>query len=216
MTTDLIDKKIAVKVELSSGVVTVGGMCKGSGMIHPNMATMLGFVTTDVVVEPGVWSSLVRGSTTRSFNQITVDGDTSTNDCVLALASGGSGIKAESKDDVQKLGEALDACCIHLAKSIARDGEGATILLQIEVRRERKENRGANSQFSELRRLLTFLFSHVPNRYPARKRMKTQQRLQKPLPEAVWSRVPSLDAIQTGDGSQRLLVAQECSLLRRI
>eukprot|EP00188_Purpureofilum_apyrenoidigerum_P004827 Plantae.Rhodophyta-Purpureofilum_apyrenoidigerum.ctg5773.p1 GENE.Plantae.Rhodophyta-Purpureofilum_apyrenoidigerum.ctg5773~~Plantae.Rhodophyta-Purpureofilum_apyrenoidigerum.ctg5773.p1 ORF type:complete len:441 (+),score=70.59 Plantae.Rhodophyta-Purpureofilum_apyrenoidigerum.ctg5773:120-1442(+) len=133
MTTDLVKKTIAYKVRLRSGEITVGGTCKGSGMIHPNMATMLGFVTSDVGVDSKIWTDLVKVATTKSFNQITVDGDTSTNDCLLALASGASNVQAESQSDIELLGNALNETCKYLAKSIARDGEGATILLEIEV-----------------------------------------------------------------------------------
>lgn len=134
MTTDLVDKQVAYRTQLSSGTVSVGGMSKGSGMIHPNMATMLGFVTADVAIEPEEWKSIIQTATRKSFNQITVDGDTSTNDCLIGLASGASGVKAESAKDVAIVSEAVTACCRHLAKAIARDGEGATVLLEVDVR----------------------------------------------------------------------------------
>jgi len=133
MTTDLVQKTVAYKVKLSSGEVTVGGTSKGSGMIHPDMATMLGFVTSDVGVDSKVWTDLVKTAAVKSFNQITVDGDTSTNDCLMALASGASGTRAESQEDIQLLGTALNETCKYLAKAVARDGEGSTILLEVEV-----------------------------------------------------------------------------------
>jgi len=133
MTTDLTDKQIAYKVRLSSGTVIVGGMSKGSGMIHPNMATMLGFVTSDAAVESGTWSTIVKEASRKSFNQITVDGDTSTNDCLIALANGASEVAVDTQEDLKLLTETVTRCCQHLAKAIARDGEGATVLLEIRV-----------------------------------------------------------------------------------
>ncbi|PNW71168.1 hypothetical protein CHLRE_16g694850v5 [Chlamydomonas reinhardtii] len=136
-TTDLVSKEAALRVTLSSGaVVTVGGMCKGSGMIHPNMATMLGVVTCDAAVSSDVWTGIVKRASVASFNSITVDGDTSTNDCVIGLASGAAGnppITDPASQDAQLLDAAVTALMQGLAKSIAWDGEGATCLLEIEV-----------------------------------------------------------------------------------
>ncbi|PKI57710.1 hypothetical protein CRG98_021900 [Punica granatum] len=110
-------------------------MGKGSGMIHPNMATMLGVVTTDAVVSSDVWRKMVKVSVDRSFNQITVDGDTSTNDTVIALASGlsGSVISSLDSDEGRQLQSCLDGVMQGLAKSIAWDGEGATCLIEVNV-----------------------------------------------------------------------------------
>ncbi|KAL8039428.1 hypothetical protein ABFX02_10G036400 [Erythranthe guttata] len=116
--------------------VRVGGMAKGSGMIHPNMATMLGVITTDAFVTSDVWRKMVRVAVNRSFNQITVDGDTSTNDCVIALASGLSGankISSLDSSDAEHLQACLDVVMQGLAKSIASDGEGATCLIEVKV-----------------------------------------------------------------------------------
>ncbi|GJN08256.1 hypothetical protein PR202_ga26162 [Eleusine coracana subsp. coracana] len=93
-TTDLVSKSIAVQTEIGGVPIRIGGIAKGSGMIHPNMATMLGVLTTDAQVSSDVWREMVRMSVSRSFNQITVDGDTSTNDCVIAMASGLSGLSS--------------------------------------------------------------------------------------------------------------------------
>jgi len=136
MTTDLVPKMASTQVELFGTPVTIGGVAKGSGMIAPNMATMLAFVCTDAVVEPTVLNHWLRRGADRSFNRITVDGDTSTNDCILLLASG----RAENKiiGDVAGpesllFGAALEAVLLDLAKQIVYDGEGATKFIAIEV-----------------------------------------------------------------------------------
>ena len=135
VTTDLVTKSIALETQMGDRPVRVGGIAKGSGMIHPNMATMLGFITCDAAVSPQLWQNMLRRATEKSFNQITVDGDTSTNDCLLALANGESRTPAitEPGPEADKLEAMLSEVCIHLAKSIARDGEGATCLIEIEV-----------------------------------------------------------------------------------
>ncbi|KAI3937944.1 hypothetical protein MKX01_027871 [Papaver californicum] len=135
-TTDLVCKSVAVETEVGGTKIRVGGMAKGSGMIHPNMATMLGVVTTDALVTTDVWRKMVKTAVNRSFNQITVDGDTSTNDTVIALASGISGSTAISSLDsfeAAQLQACLDAVMQGLAKSIAWDGEGATCLIEVSV-----------------------------------------------------------------------------------
>lgn len=135
-TTDLVSKSVAMETEVGGTPIRIGGMAKGSGMIHPNMATMLGVVTTDALVTSNIWREMVRISVNRSFNQITVDGDTSTNDCVIALASGVSGSTMISSLDsygARQLQACLDAVMQGLAKSIAWDGEGATCLIEVTV-----------------------------------------------------------------------------------
>uniref|UniRef100_A0A7C9CYU7 Arginine biosynthesis bifunctional protein ArgJ, chloroplastic n=2 Tax=Opuntia streptacantha TaxID=393608 RepID=A0A7C9CYU7_OPUST len=135
-TTDLVRKTVAIEAKVGETYVRLGGMAKGSGMIHPNMATMLGVVTTDAVVDSDVWRKMVQVSVSRSFNQITVDGDTSTNDTVIALASGLSGaarISNLSSPEAAQLQSCLDAVMQGLAKSIAWDGEGATCLIEVSV-----------------------------------------------------------------------------------
>ena len=135
LTTDLVTKSTALEAEIDGYTVRVGGMAKGSGMIHPTLATMLAFLTCDAAVDPHLWQQLLQQAADLSFNQITVDGDTSTNDMVLALANGQSGIptvQAGTKA-AQALAEVVVQVCIHLAKAIARDGEGATKLLEIRV-----------------------------------------------------------------------------------
>eukprot|EP00892_Ulva_mutabilis_P004249 jgi/Ulvmu1/2196/UM013_0042.1 len=133
-TTDLVSKSCAVEVDLGGAAVRLGGMAKGSGMIHPNMATMLALLTCDAAVAPDVWSAMLKRAVTRSFNAITVDGDTSTNDTVLALASGAAGndvIADAGAPAAQRLEAAMTAVLQGLAKAIAWDGEGATCLLEV-------------------------------------------------------------------------------------
>lgn len=135
VTTDLVTKSIALETTLGDRPVRIGGICKGSGMIHPNMATMLAFVTCDAAVSTSLWQEMLSRAADRSFNQITVDGDTSTNDTLLALANGQSRTPAitEMGPEAEKLEAMLTAVCQHLASSIARDGEGATCLIEVEV-----------------------------------------------------------------------------------
>ncbi|HEY9645825.1 MAG TPA: bifunctional ornithine acetyltransferase/N-acetylglutamate synthase [Chroococcidiopsis sp.] len=134
-TTDLVPKSIALETTIDGRPVRIGGICKGSGMIHPNMATMLAFVTCDAAISPHLWQDMVARAADKSFNQITVDGDTSTNDTLLAFANGESRTPAitEPGPEADKLEAMLTEACMHLAKAIARDGEGATCLLEIQV-----------------------------------------------------------------------------------
>ncbi len=132
MTTDTRPKIASHTFAHSGGIVTIAGMCKGAGMIHPNMATMLAVVTTDARVEPAVLDTALRYAADRSFNRISVDGDTSTNDTLLLLASGASGVQIGA-DDAAFLA-ALRAVCTDLARQVARDGEGATRLVELQVR----------------------------------------------------------------------------------
>lgn len=135
MTTDLVMKSIALETQFGDRPVRIGGIAKGSGMIHPNMATMLAFVTCDAAVSPPLWQEMLTRAANRSFNQITVDGDTSTNDTLIALANGQSRTPAITGPgpDADKLEGMLTAVCEHLAKAIARDGEGATCLIEAQV-----------------------------------------------------------------------------------
>ncbi len=133
MTTDTYAKHLAVQIELPDGMVTIGGMAKGSGMIHPNMATMLGVVTTDAQVEAGVLDGMLRTAVNHSFNRITVDGDTSTNDTVFLLANGASGISIADEKSKSAFQQALTHVCTELAHMIVRDGEGATKFVEIQV-----------------------------------------------------------------------------------
>ena len=129
LTTDLVDKQVALEAELGGRRVRIGGMAKGSGMIHPDMATMLAFFSCDAGLEPEHWQAMVRRAVQRSFNAITVDGDTSTNDTVLAFAAGPA-LPSEHHADLE---EGLTEAMQHLARAIARDGEGATCLIEVQV-----------------------------------------------------------------------------------
>ncbi|MEG3439206.1 bifunctional ornithine acetyltransferase/N-acetylglutamate synthase [Pannus brasiliensis CCIBt3594] len=135
MTTDLVPKSIALETTIDGRPVRIGGIAKGSGMIHPNMATMLSFVTCDAAVSTHLWQSMLSRAANKSFNQITVDGDTSTNDSLIALANGQSRTMAitEPGKDAEKLEAMLTEVCQYLARSIARDGEGATCLVEVRV-----------------------------------------------------------------------------------
>lgn len=132
LTTDTFPKERALEVELSGGTVRIGGMAKGSGMIAPDMATMLAFLTSDASIHPDDLRSALRSVAERTFNSITVDGETSTNDMVVALANGASGVEV-GHEDLPAFEEAFEKICSELAKMIVRDGEGATKLVEITV-----------------------------------------------------------------------------------
>lgn len=136
MTTDTYPKEMAVQVEIGGKIVTVGGMAKGSGMIHPNMATLLCFITTDAAVSPHLLEQALKHAVGRSFNMVTVDGDTSTNDTVLIMANGLAGNKPVDEEgrafDIFR--QALGEVCARLAVAVAKDGEGATKLIEVEAR----------------------------------------------------------------------------------
>jgi glutamate N-acetyltransferase/amino-acid N-acetyltransferase len=137
MTTDTYSKMFAVEFDLAGGKVgRIGAIAKGSGMIAPNMATMLGFVTTDVAIDPAVLKAMLARCVWHTFNSISVDGDTSTNDMVIVLASGLAGnetIAGLETKDANTFETALYNVCLRLAKEIARDGEGATKLVEVRV-----------------------------------------------------------------------------------
>lgn len=136
LTTDTKTKHIAVKIEIDGKTITIGGAAKGSGMIHPNMATMLGYITTDADVEPDSLQQALKTITNQTFNMITVDGDCSTNDTVLLLANGLQKNQPLSEKHPQwpHFLEALKLVSEDLAKQIARDGEGATKLIEVNVK----------------------------------------------------------------------------------
>lgn len=135
MTTDTVPKEIAFEFEIAGKKVTIGGMCKGSGMIHPNMCTMLGFITTDVNISKSMLYEALSNDIKDTFNMISVDGDTSTNDTVLLLANGLADNPqiTEKNEDYYKFVEALHAVNEYLSKKIAGDGEGATALFEVKV-----------------------------------------------------------------------------------
>lgn len=135
MTTDTVKKETAATLTLKGKTVTIGGMCKGSGMIHPNMCTMLGFITTDAAIAKELLQEALKEVVQDTFNMVSVDGDTSTNDTVLLLANGlaGNDEITEKNEEYQQFKAALQEVSICLAKAIAADGEGATALFEVKV-----------------------------------------------------------------------------------
>ena len=133
MTTDLVRKEVAYELELSGGTVRIGAMAKGSGMIHPNMATLLAYVTTDAKVDAPALQKMLSAACDKSFNMLTVDGDTSTNDSLFLLANGASGVELRTEEDRAAMAEIVELICVDMARRIAADGEGATHLLEVEA-----------------------------------------------------------------------------------
>jgi glutamate N-acetyltransferase/amino-acid N-acetyltransferase len=136
MTTDTMPKAFSKRIELKSGAATVTGIAKGAGMIRPDMATMLGFVATDAAVPRNALQGIARRAADRSFNCITVDGDTSTNDAFMVIATG-AGAAAKTKPDLLEIEKGISAVAEKLAQAIVRDGEGATKFVTIRVERGR-------------------------------------------------------------------------------
>lgn len=136
MTTDTFPKELAISFQVAGTTVKMGGIAKGSGMIHPNMATMLGFITTDIAIDGLALKIAIKEATEKSFNMITVDGDTSTNDMVTIMANGQAKNEILTLDhpDFHKFQQALNYLTSELAKLIAKDGEGATKLLEVQVK----------------------------------------------------------------------------------
>ncbi|NOY53131.1 MAG: bifunctional glutamate N-acetyltransferase/amino-acid acetyltransferase ArgJ [Deltaproteobacteria bacterium] len=139
LTTDTFPKSKAVEIREKTGRFRIGGIAKGSGMIHPDMATMLAFFTTDAAIAPALLKKALRTAVDRSFHRITVDGDTSTNDTVLILANGASGIRIEEGELISSgFQKALNGICLELAQEIVKDGEGATKFITLRVIHGRK------------------------------------------------------------------------------
>lgn len=135
MTTDTKPKTF----EVQGSKFTIGGMCKGAGMIHPNMATMLAVITTDAKVAPDVLAQALRVAVNQSFNRISIDGDMSTNDTVLLLANGASGYEIRAPQPIAEFTDALTQVCVNLAKQLVRDGEGVTKFVEINITGARDE-----------------------------------------------------------------------------
>ncbi|NLD50021.1 MAG: bifunctional glutamate N-acetyltransferase/amino-acid acetyltransferase ArgJ [Clostridiaceae bacterium] len=133
MTTDLVPKEIAVDIEIQGERVRIGGMAKGSGMIHPNMATMIGIITTDVNISRGLLNKAFKEIVSHTFNRVSVDGDTSVCDMVLVFANGAAENSGIVKEDVEysNFKSALEYVCVNLSRMIAKDGEGATKLVEV-------------------------------------------------------------------------------------
>jgi glutamate N-acetyltransferase/amino-acid N-acetyltransferase len=167
MTTDLVPKEAFIQTTIGDQTISLGGMAKGSGMIHPNMATMLAVIVTDAVIEPDTLVIALKQAVNRTFNRVTVDGDTSTNDTVVMLASGQSdqtpitGHTAE----FEAFELALNDLCTDLARAIARDGEGATKLLEVTVSGAATETEAeiAAKTMATSPLLKTALFGNDPN-----------------------------------------------------
>ena len=147
MTTDTKPKQACVTTTIGGKKVTVGGMSKGSGMIEPNMATMLGFITTDAAITPAMIKRALKLAIAKSFNRLVVDGDESTNDSVFLLASGAAGnaVIAQGGADFDAFREALEAVCISLARQMATDGEGATKFVTVTVKGAKSEKDAARA-----------------------------------------------------------------------
>ena len=167
MTTDIVRKNIAVKVTTDAGTFYIGGISKGSGMIAPNMATMLAFITTDADISSELLQPLLRNIVDRTFNAITVDGDTSTSDQCIVLASGLSGVSISDTTSLlyQDFSDVLEAVMLYLAKAIARDGEGATKLVEIRVTGAPSDAdaRAVAKTIAESPLVKTALFGNDPN-----------------------------------------------------
>lgn len=168
MTTDTRPKSCAVQVTLPNGPIVIGGMAKGAGMIHPNMATLLCVVTTDAALSPAALDAALRFAADRSFHSISIDGDTSTNDTLLVLANGHAAtplIDDIDSEAGQAFLEGLTAVCQHLAQAVVRDGEGATRFVTIRVRGARDDAEAHRAAMSVARSPLvkTALFGADPN-----------------------------------------------------
>ena len=142
MTTDTVKKEYAVETEIGGVSVRIGGIAKGSGMIHPNMGTMLGYLTTDCAIAPELLQKALKEACDQSFNRISVDGDTSTNDSLILLASGLANNPriGEEGEDYEQFKSALNTLCVYLARMMAKDGEGAKHLITCTISHARDEN----------------------------------------------------------------------------
>jgi glutamate N-acetyltransferase/amino-acid N-acetyltransferase len=166
MTTDTRPKEISIEIGIDGGTIRIGGICKGSGMIEPNMATLLAFVTTDAEVWPEVLHAALTSAVERTFNCVTVDGDTSTNDSLLILANGASGVRVTPESPSHRaFCDGLVYVCTHLAKELARDGEGATKLVEIQVggARSPSQARKVGKSIANSPLVKTALFGNDPN-----------------------------------------------------
>lgn len=167
MTTDTLLKGVSKTFELNGKVVTITGVAKGSGMIHPNMATMLSFIATDAAVSNDVLNKILKSAVDRSFNSITVDGDTSTNDACVLIATGKAGnqVITSAGAEYNTLQNAVEDVCMYLAQAIVRDGEGATKLIILDVVNARSEQDAKQIAFTIAHSPLvkTALFASDPN-----------------------------------------------------
>ncbi|MBU1213886.1 MAG: bifunctional glutamate N-acetyltransferase/amino-acid acetyltransferase ArgJ [Gammaproteobacteria bacterium] len=164
MTTDIVAKAVSKQVLIGGKTVTITGISKGSGMIHPNMATMLGYIATDAEVAQPILQEMVREAANKSFNCITVDGDTSTNDALMLIASGKSGVRIEGGERAA-MQAVLNEVAIELAQAIVRDGEGATkfISIQIEGGKDEEECKKIGYAIAHSPLVKTAFFASDPN-----------------------------------------------------
>ena len=164
MTTDIVAKAVSRQVQIGGKTVTVTGMSKGSGMIHPNMATMLGYIATDAVIAQPLLQQMVTETTNKSFNCITVDGDTSTNDALMLIATGKSGAVVDASNAAQ-MQAVISEVAILLAQAIVRDGEGATkfITIQVEGGKNAEECRKIGYAIAHSPLVKTAFFASDPN-----------------------------------------------------
>jgi glutamate N-acetyltransferase/amino-acid N-acetyltransferase len=165
LTTNLVPKTVFKDLQLSTGKVCITGICKGSGMIHPNMATMLGYLLTDVQMNTDEAQGLLKKVCDKTFNMISVDGETSTNDCVFLMANGMSGIPLANSADQSIFYDALLQVATTLAKSIARDGEGASKLIEANVSGAESQKQAQNISKSIITSPLikTAIYGESPN-----------------------------------------------------
>lgn len=164
MTTDTVAKAISKQVEIFGETVTLTGIAKGAGMIHPNMATMLAYVATDALIEPDLLQKVLSEVVEETFNCITVDGDTSTNDSLVVMATGSSGVYVGG-EGLATFQQALQEVCLYLAQAIVRDGEGATKFISVEVQgaATRQEARIVGNTVALSPLVKTALFASDPN-----------------------------------------------------
>ena len=164
MTTDTFPKQVVKEISIDGKKITVAGIAKGAGMIAPNLATMLCFITTDAKITSNALQSALKESVSKSFNCISVDGDTSTNDTIFALANGLAGNDEITKGNVV-FQEALDYICLELAKSIVKDGEGATKLIEVVVKGAKSENEAKSAAMAVVNSPLvkTAIYGRDPN-----------------------------------------------------
>ncbi len=167
MTTDTRPKSCSIGLEIDGVAINIGGAAKGAGMIHPNMATLLGFLTTDARIEPEFLQASLTSAVERSFNMISVDGDTSTNDAVVLLANGAAGAACihAAHPEATAFSQSLTALCLHLAKQLVSDGEGARTLVEVQVDGARCESdaRAIAREISKSNLVKTAVFGGDPN-----------------------------------------------------
>jgi glutamate N-acetyltransferase/amino-acid N-acetyltransferase len=167
MTTDTYSKELAIEFEVGDELVKLGGIAKGSGMIEPNMATMLGFLTTDIAIDSNLLQEALVEAINQSFNRITVDGDQSTNDMVTILANGkaGNNIIVDKDEGYNVFLDALKYVCTYLAHQIVRDGEGATKFIEVEVKGAQSLKKATKiaKQIANSQLVKTAMFGQDPN-----------------------------------------------------